>query len=108
VHIQSTTSAEGSTRTLALSGEVDLDAKEPLQAAFTAAIEIDQVKSVVVDLADITFLDSSGIGALVFGHRLAAANGATLTVVNPSAGVERVLDLTGISELLNVNRANSR
>jgi anti-anti-sigma factor len=54
----------------------------------------------VVDLADVTFLDSVGIVALVTAHKKAAAAGQTLTVVNPRGVVRRVLDLTGVFPML--------
>ena len=44
---------------------------------------------IVVDLSQLTFMDSSGLGAVLEARRL----GATLTIRNPSPRVRRILDL---------------
>ena len=57
-------------------------------------------RSLVVDLADVMFLDSTGIAPLIVARRRAAAAGQTLTVVNARDRVRRVLDLTGVLPIL--------
>ena len=57
-------------------------------------------RRIVVDLAETTFLDSSGIGALVWAaHRLHAAGGK-LTVTNPDDQVTKILRVTGVEKVL--------
>ncbi len=57
-------------------------------------------REIVVDLAETTFLDSSGLGALVWAsHRLHAAGGA-LTVINPDEQVSKTLRVTGVERVL--------
>jgi anti-anti-sigma factor len=51
---------------------------------------------VVVDLHQLTFIDSSGLGAIHSGRRLAIACGGNLVVCRPSARVYRVLEITGL------------
>jgi anti-sigma B factor antagonist len=50
----------------------------------------------VVDLAAVTFLDSTGIGVLVRARNRAVTSGAALTVVNFHRPVRRVFDDTGV------------
>jgi anti-anti-sigma factor len=65
-----------------------------------ALAENDDVERVAVDLGDVKFCDSSGLGALLDIRRAADKLGATIVLRAPSAGVARVLDIAGIDELL--------
>lgn len=51
---------------------------------------------VVVDLAEVTFIDSSGLGALHSARRRAVKDGGTFVVSRPQAAVHRVLQITGL------------
>ena len=88
--------------TLALAGEVDMDAVDPLTSALEDALSTPGPVGVVVDLAMVTFMDCAGIGALVAGRNAAAARGCGYTVVNPRRQVRRVLELTGALTALTV------
>ena len=48
---------------------------------------------VTVDLADVTFMDSSGVGFLIGLRRLCQEQGKSLTVANPSAPIKKLLDM---------------
>jgi anti-sigma B factor antagonist/stage II sporulation protein AA (anti-sigma F factor antagonist) len=84
---------EGCVRVI-LTGEIDMSNVDTLAEALAAAPAT--AHSLVVDLADVTFLDSTGIAALLSAHRRAGASGRTLTVVNAQGMVRRVLDITGV------------
>ena len=57
-------------------------------------------RRIVVDLAGTTFLDSSGLGALVWAfHRLHSAGGV-LEVENPDERIAQVMKITGVDRLL--------
>jgi anti-anti-sigma factor len=51
---------------------------------------------VVVDLYQLTFMDSSGLGAIHAARRMAIKNGGDLVVCRPSPMVYRVLEITGL------------
>ncbi len=55
---------------------------------------------VVVDLTDVTFLDSSGIRALLRGQRFATERHRSFTVENPAPIVHQVLVIGGVLDLL--------
>jgi anti-anti-sigma factor len=77
-------------------GELDLStAPSLLQALEEAAPES---ATVVVDLRDVGFLDSSAIGALLRAGRARTAGGGRLQIGSRSAAVDRVLEVTGLTE----------
>jgi anti-sigma B factor antagonist len=86
---------------LSVLGEVDLTTAPEL----TRAIELvpDLTSRVVVDLSGVTFLDSSGINALVSGKRTLEESGVGLGVVTAPAGpVRRVFEITQLTGALGV------
>jgi anti-sigma B factor antagonist len=53
--------------------------------------------TVVIDLSGVTFLDSSGITALVQARLQIESDGGALKLTRPQPNVERVLEITGLS-----------
>ena len=85
--------------TLEVGGELDLATVGQLRTAIGRLMGTG-CREIVVDLAATTFLDSSGLGALVWAsHRMRAAGGE-LTVVNPDEQIAKTLRVTGVEKLL--------
>jgi anti-anti-sigma factor len=85
---------DGSVR-IAVGGEVDTDTAGRLVQAVEGLLVV-SVCRVVVDLTSVTFLDSSGIRALLTARRIASEHGAALQVTGVHGIVRRVLTLTGL------------
>ncbi len=98
VSFEAVTSAEAGRVMVALVGECDQAVRDEVVAVLLAAVEGAPV--VVVDLARLEFLDSSGLHGLITAHHAARARGGRVSVVNASGVVANVLDLTGVGELL--------
>jgi stage II sporulation protein AA (anti-sigma F factor antagonist) len=81
--------------TVRVAGEVDLDTAEQLAAGLGACHG-----TVVVDLAGVTFIDSSGLGTLVRARNRLTSEGGGLLVAEPTERVRRLFELTGLTELL--------
>ena len=56
--------------------------------------------TVTVDLAQLTFMDSSGIRCLMGAANLARDGGCKLTVRHPNATIRRVLEVCGVDQIL--------
>jgi anti-anti-sigma factor len=83
-----------------LSGEFDMAVCEDFEEA-VRALRGDNLRQVVVDLAGLTFIDSSGIRALLDSKRHAEEHGIVLAVRVPENGqVHQVLRLTGVDNVL--------
>jgi len=82
-----------------LPAEIDVTNAAPIGGELSLAIA-DGAGIVVADMTDTTFCNSSGMSMLVQGHRQAAANGAELRLVVPSAAVLRALKLVRMDSLL--------
>ena len=55
---------------------------------------------VTLDLAEVTFIDSTGLSALMDAHFEAERNGWEFSIRSPSAAVLRVVALAGMHEVL--------
>ena len=58
---------------------------------------------VLVDLSEVTLIDSSGIGIFVTAHRQAEASGASLVLAGPVGPVGRVFEMTRTNKLLRIH-----
>ena len=85
---------------LKISGELDLATRETLRDELKLA-EASDAKRIVLDLNDLTLIDSSGIAILVEAHQRSATNGSRFRVLLLVDGqVREVLELTGLTEIL--------
>jgi anti-anti-sigma factor len=64
-------------------------------------------KHVVLDAAGLDFIDSQGLALLVRTHAAFDLDHRTLEIRDPGASVERLLEITGVGQLLDPERASS-
>jgi anti-sigma B factor antagonist len=93
------TEQHGRRTVLVLSGELDLVSAPRLRNAI-ASLRSEATDEVVVDLSDLTYIDSVGIGLLVASRRRLDAEGRSFSVRNPAPQVLRLLEITGLVEYL--------
>jgi anti-anti-sigma factor len=88
------------TARVAVIGEIDLSTADLLRARLLNVSSALHPHRIEVDLAGVTFLDCSGITALIIAADLTARTGCQLRITNPRPIVRRVLDLTGLLGVL--------
>ena len=86
-------------RSLAVSGEVDIAGVETLLTEARAYLSTD-VALLELDLSGVTFIDSTGLGALVLIRNEATKAGKRVTLTHAPPAVVRLLEITGLAELL--------
>jgi anti-sigma B factor antagonist len=96
-----TTPGCGSSAVVALRGELDVADAATVAAQLTAAAARDQL--LIVDLAGLDFIDSSGIAALVRARARARQAGGDLLLAAPQRQVQRVLALTRLADAFGVH-----
>lgn len=87
---------------LELVGEVDMAVAVEMAAAQQREIDAPGTTGLAVDLQRVTFLDSTGVAALVTGMKAARQGGIGFLVTNPHHMVRTVLEVTGVLGSLNV------
>jgi anti-anti-sigma factor len=84
---------------VALRGELDL-ATIPSLEDHLSSLEGDGVKGIILDLRDLTFIDSTGLQALLDAWDHAASNGHRLAIVGTSHAARKLLTITGTERIL--------
>jgi len=91
-------SQTSSTTCLSASGELDAYTAPDLGQRIAAA----ETPTVELDLSAVTFLDSSGLAALIEAHQRLTRDSRRLVVVDPSPVVARVLAVSGVTDHLHL------
>jgi anti-sigma B factor antagonist len=77
-------------------GEIDLASAPVLREELQHVIDAGAL-DVVLDLQDVSFVDSSGLGVLVGAHkRLREANYGSITIERAQDSVRKVFEITGL------------
>jgi anti-sigma B factor antagonist len=85
-----------------VTGEVDVSTSPSLRDGLLRVINDEIPRGLVVNLADVSFLDSTGVGVLVgIWHRARAAT-RCLALAAPSGQARSVLEATGLATVLPV------
>jgi len=84
---------------LALRGELDLATAPRLETHLTR-VEQDGVEAILLDLRDLTFVDSLGLLTFLKGRSRAVDNGHRFALVGANDQVRRLLQLTATEEIL--------
>lgn len=84
---------------IVLKGELDLDSVERVTEELERA-EASDARRIVLDLSELTFIDSSGVRMIVCANLRSQDGGDRLRLIRGGTGVQRVFELTGVLERL--------
>jgi anti-anti-sigma factor len=94
-------SADAAPALVALSGEMDIVSAGSFTEAM-AELEDSASDGIVIDVGGLTFIDSSGINALVQAVRAFATRGGRAVLASPGAHIQRVFQITHVGEIVTV------
>jgi anti-sigma B factor antagonist len=81
-----------------LIGELDMGTVPQVEGRLRQALEAND--GVILDLSDLSFIDSTGIGLLIDAHQATEGSGKLHTVISPNSQIERVFRIAGIDRAL--------
>jgi len=90
---------EGDVHTIAIAGELDLSNAGEVERELLHA-EATDVHTIILDLSELEFMDSTGIRLLISADARSRADSDRLRLTRPPAAVARVLCIAGVDELL--------
>ena len=84
---------------LVLGGELDMAARFQAEQALDRLLA-EPVEQLVVDLGEVTFVDSTGMGLVLEVHDRARSEGFKLRLLRGPDEVQRVFELAGVADVL--------
>ncbi|MCK9894762.1 STAS domain-containing protein [Frankia sp. AgB32] len=87
-------------------GEIDYSSLDPLREALLDA-RIAGVRDIIVDLTEVSFLDSQGLAVILFAHQRQRSAGGRLALRNPNEDARRLLTVTNLSTVIHVDHTET-
>ncbi|GAA5158237.1 STAS domain-containing protein [Viridibacterium curvum] len=92
-----------SAATLRLVGRFDFKAHREFREAVEKLLQQSGARAVKVDMAEVSYLDSSALGMLLMLRDKAKAASRDVSLVGVSGSVRQVLDIANFSKLFSIN-----
>ena len=89
---------------LKITEELDHHTAEKIRRKADYEIERYIPRKVVLDFNQVSFMDSAGIGLILGRYKNISILGGKLEVVNVSKQVIKILDMSGVSKLIEINK----
>ena len=83
--------------TINLEEEIDINSCRTIRGVIDGYIMKYQPYELVLDLSEVKFMDSSGIGLILGRYNLIKLLDAKMTVVNPKGNVKRLIELSNMN-----------
>lgn len=82
-------------------GELDECSAVKTREAIDSLInDLSEIKKVVFNLSELSFMDSTGIGVFIGRYKKLKARGASVFIQNPSTSVEKILQISGLYKIM--------
>ena len=81
-------------------GELDDTTADGVRRVLDDVLGRESFSSIVLDMKNLTFMDSTGIGIIIGRYKRLKAIGKEIYIVNPSSQVDKILRTTGIYQII--------
>lgn len=88
-----------------LEGEIDHHSAAEIREGLDRMIAESRPKALVLELSDIDFMDSSGLGLVLGRYRRLNEIGSQMFIKNPSPRIEKILNMAGVDRLIKIIQA---
>ena len=85
-------------------GDIDHHSAKELHKKIDSMIFSERPSCLCLDLSDVSFMDSSGLGLILGRYRLSAELGISFKVADPTESVMKILKLAGCERILEIVR----
>lgn len=102
-----TSEAKGTQLKITVAGEIDHHSARKFRSDIDELIYYYRPKKLYLDLSQIAFMDSSGLGLILGRFTLTRELGGELVILDPTDAVKKILDLAGTSRLIKIERSKT-
>ena len=89
-------------------GEIDHHSAVAVRTGIDAKLREERPKRVLLELSQVDFMDSSGLGLIMGRYAQVKQYGGTLAVLNPSPAVLKIIRLAGMERMISVLRTKEQ
>ena len=86
--------------TLIIEGRLDTTTAPQLQDALIPLF--DEAKQIELDFAQLVYISSAGLRALLVGQKTAESKGSTMTLTGVSEEIKHIFEMTGFNDILTI------
>lgn len=94
----------GDTLVIHIHGEIDHHSAAPARKTMDEKIATERPARVLLELSEVDFMDSSGLGLIMGRFALVKQYGGTLAVLDPSPAVLKIMNLAGMERMISILR----
>jgi anti-sigma B factor antagonist len=94
------------TYVVSVTGELDLHSAPQLESEL-AGLYDKNVRSVVVDLTECEFIDSTALGLLVNAHKRLGTAQARFSIVTADRNIRKIFEITGLDRVLTIHQTRA-
>lgn len=98
------TEKKGNSMYFTILGDIDHHSAKDVKKLIDSEIFINRPDTVYLDLSQVDFMDSSGLGLILGRYRLSTELGISFKVLNPTERVMKILSLAGCEKILTIIR----
>jgi len=102
IHLKDTT------MTCVLGGDIDHHSARTIRMQIDEDLYRKRPQKIVLDLSEVEFMDSSGLGLILGRFSKASEIGAECILLNPNEQVTKILDVAGIGRLIRIERRKGK
>jgi len=89
-----------------IKGEIDHHGAVAMRAGIDGEILEERPSKLILDLSAVDFMDSSGLGLILGRYSVMKSIGGELVVLNPTAGVMKILSLAGAERIIKIENVD--
>lgn len=94
----------GNTLIVRVKGELDLAVADRFREEMEEKLQQEKLKNLIVDLGEVSFIDSSCLGVILGRYKRLSEQGGTVAIIRAQPQVRRVLELSGIMRIMGIYR----
>jgi stage II sporulation protein AA (anti-sigma F factor antagonist) len=85
-----------------INGDIDHHTCEEIRSKIDNEISLKNPKSILFDMEDVGFMDSSGIGVLIGRYKLISINGGKAGMSNVKPPIKRLCEICGLQKIIQI------
>ena len=83
-----------------LQGELDHHSSNYVRDKVDLEIMTSKLKSMILDMSDLNFMDSSGVGVIIGRYKLISSEGGKLLITNMRPQIKRIYEICGLNKII--------